>query len=92
MSITKSPAEVEVKVDNVEASTHGLEEPTVNHMALLRKIDFKVLPMLFLIYVAAFLDRHVYTIGTCQWGHANAKSVSTSPTLSRLAFRKTSTS
>ena len=31
--------------------------PVVNEARLVRKIDRKVLPMLFLIYVAAFLDR-----------------------------------
>jgi hypothetical protein len=29
----------------------------IDEAALQRKIDFRVLPMLFLIYVAAFLDR-----------------------------------
>ena len=31
--------------------------PSINEKALVRKIDFKILPMLFLVYVAAFLDR-----------------------------------
>ena len=31
--------------------------PTINEKALLRKIDIHVIPMLFLVYLAAFLDR-----------------------------------
>lgn len=33
--------------------------PSVNEKALVRKMDFKILPMLFIIYVSAFLDRQV---------------------------------
>ena len=61
MSIPKSAAEIQVMEDNVEASSLRMEGPAVDHKALLRKIDFKVLPMLFLIYVAAFLDRYVWS-------------------------------
>lgn len=32
----------------------------IDEAKLLRKIDFRVLPMLVLIYIAAFLDRYVY--------------------------------
>lgn len=31
--------------------------PGVNEKALVRKIDFRLIPMLFIIYFAAFLDR-----------------------------------
>lgn len=31
--------------------------PSINERALIRKIDFRVIPVLFLLYVAAFLDR-----------------------------------
>ena len=31
--------------------------PSVDEKALLRKIDFRAIPVLFIIYVAAFLDR-----------------------------------
>lgn len=31
--------------------------PSIDEKALLRKIDFRVIPILFIIYVAAFLDR-----------------------------------
>lgn len=31
--------------------------PTIDEKALLRKIDIRVIPMLFLLYLAAFLDR-----------------------------------
>ena len=30
---------------------------SIDEKALLRKIDFRVIPILFIIYVAAFLDR-----------------------------------
>lgn len=30
---------------------------SIDEKALLRKIDFRVIPVLFVIYVAAFLDR-----------------------------------
>jgi hypothetical protein len=33
--------------------------PHVNESKLMRKIDFHVLPILFAIYVAAFIDRYV---------------------------------
>ena len=33
--------------------------PSVNEKTLVRKMDFKILPMLFIVYVAAFLDRRV---------------------------------
>lgn len=33
--------------------------PTINEKALVRKIDFRLLPVLFVIYLAAFLDRWV---------------------------------
>ena len=92
MSTHKSPAEVQVEVDNVEASTLSMEEPTVDHKALLRKIDFKVLPMLFLIYVAAFLDRCVRTtLGLVSQTILTSDAVSTSPMLLHSASRKTFT-
>lgn len=31
--------------------------PSIDEKVLLRKIDFRVIPILFIIYVAAFLDR-----------------------------------
>lgn len=31
--------------------------PSINERALVRRIDFRVLPVLFVIYLAAFLDR-----------------------------------
>lgn len=32
---------------------------SINEAALVRKIDLRLLPMLFIVYVAAFLDRYV---------------------------------
>ena len=57
MSLPKSTTEVEVEVKTIEASLPHAEEPSVDLKTLLRRIDLKVLPMLFVIYVAAFLDR-----------------------------------
>ena len=33
--------------------------PSINEKVLVRKMDFKILPILFIVYVAAFLDRRV---------------------------------
>lgn len=35
----------------------SVTDADVDEGRLLRRIDFRVMPMLFLIYVAAFLDR-----------------------------------
>ncbi len=43
--------------EGLEKANSPAQYPLVNEKALLRRIDFKVLPMLFLVYVAAFLDR-----------------------------------
>jgi hypothetical protein len=42
-------------VERAEAG--AVPPPGVDEVKLLRKIDIRVMPMLFLIYVAAFLDR-----------------------------------
>lgn len=34
--------------------------PPINEKVLLRKIDRRVIPVLFVIYMAAFLDRYVF--------------------------------
>ncbi|KAL8678397.1 MAG: hypothetical protein Q9186_005239 [Xanthomendoza sp. 1 TL-2023] len=57
----------------------GRQIPTIiNEKALLRKIDFRVVPVLFVIYVAAFLDRvniaNALTLGLPGDLHLNAKS------------------
>jgi hypothetical protein len=41
--------------DSAMPETTHLSEPEAAR--LMRKIDFRVLPMLFLVYVVAFLDR-----------------------------------
>ena len=42
----------------VEKTPSPAPSPTpVDEKALIRKMDLKILPMLFLVYVAAFLDR-----------------------------------
>ncbi|KAL8804913.1 MAG: hypothetical protein Q9223_005537 [Gallowayella weberi] len=50
----------------------------INEKALLRKIDFRVIPVLFVIYVAAFLDRvniaNALTLGLPADLHLNAKT------------------
>lgn len=38
--------------------------PSIDEKALIRKLDFKILPILFVVYIAAFLDRYV-----CQLHH-----------------------
>ena len=39
------------------ASMPAQSFPSIDEKALLRKIDFRVIPILFIIYVASFLDR-----------------------------------
>lgn len=46
-----------LELEGLENANSPARYPLVNEKALLRRIDFKVLPMLFLVYVAAFLDR-----------------------------------
>lgn len=46
-----------VEVSGNEKSSSDSYDSYVDEKKLIRKIDLKVLPMLFLIYVAAFLDR-----------------------------------
>jgi hypothetical protein len=41
------------------SSSPALQMSTIDEKALVRKIDRRLLPMLFIIYVAAFLDRYV---------------------------------
>lgn len=48
----------EMKIDD------GLSA-AIDEKKLLRKIDFKVMPMLFVIYVAAFLGRLVVALPLC---------------------------
>ena len=46
--------------ENLSDMQDSMDMPTpsgINEKALTRKIDLRVLPMLFIIYVAAFLDR-----------------------------------
>lgn len=46
--------------------------PNVDDAALVRKIDMRVLPMLFIIYFVAFLDRYVnWTSVVHAFIHAN---------------------
>lgn len=40
-----------------KATSPALSPPSIDERALIRRVDRKVLPMLLLIYVAAFLDR-----------------------------------
>lgn len=53
----KKPAEYPLQ----ESASEGTAEyvpPEVNVPRLLRKIDRRVLPMIFIVYVFAFLDRY----------------------------------
>jgi hypothetical protein len=62
MSSEKQPEQV-VAMSQLEsgseASSSSSPSPTppIDEKALVRKIDMRVIPMLFIIYVAAFLDR-----------------------------------
>lgn len=38
---------------------HATVLPPINESKLVRKIDFRVLPILFIVYVVSFLDRQV---------------------------------
>jgi hypothetical protein len=40
-----------------EVSSVSTTEVDIDESRLVRRIDFRVMPMLFLIYIAAFLDR-----------------------------------
>lgn len=42
-------------------------DPAVDEARLLRKVDWHLLPILFLIYVVSFLDRQVYTFVRVSW-------------------------
>ena len=57
MSTTEHLKADPVISDAVEVGSSEKSPSSVNEKKLMRKIDLKVLPMLFLIYVAAFLDR-----------------------------------
>ena len=53
-----SGANMSLEHDGMERAISPTECPaSVDDKALVRKIDRRVLPMLFVIYVAAFLDR-----------------------------------
>ena len=46
------------ELDGAEKSSLSIESsPSVENKKLLRKVDLRVLPMLFIVYFAAFLDR-----------------------------------
>jgi hypothetical protein len=47
--------QVEAMASGVPSVT--MTEPGIDEKRLLRRIDLRVMPMLFLIYLAAFLDR-----------------------------------
>ena len=57
MSLQKSVTEIKIDGKDAEASISIVEEHAIDSKSLLQKIDFKVLPMLFVIYVVTFLDR-----------------------------------
>lgn len=46
-------------IDSGSAPVAAEPLSAVDEAKLLRKIDMRVLPILFLIYVAAFLDRYI---------------------------------
>lgn len=52
------PDGVSLTPDTMEMVDSGAKAP-IDERRLLRKIDLHVMPMLFLIYIVAFLDRQV---------------------------------
>lgn len=55
--INSTEAHSPIDSDDPSSFTSVKCPPSVNEKALIRKIDFRVVPILFLLYVAAFLDR-----------------------------------
>lgn len=51
------PSKSHESADRENIATPAQTFPSIDEKALLRKIDFRVIPVLFIIYVAAFLDR-----------------------------------
>ena len=51
--------EASTTVEKAEETVTVLEQcpSSIDEKALVRKLDFKILPMLFIIYLASFLDR-----------------------------------
>ena len=47
----------EKELSGSEKGSYEAERLNVDEKKLIRKVDLKVLPILFLIYIAAFLDR-----------------------------------
>ena len=45
-------------MDSVDTSAEVQCPPTVNEKALMRRVDLRVIPVLFIVYLAAFLDRY----------------------------------
>ena len=54
----------EKEVSSSGKGSYEAERLNVDEKKLIRKIDLKVLPILFLIYIAAFLDRYVFNLST----------------------------
>lgn len=44
---------------DIDKTSKEAGSASVDERKLLRRIDFKVLPMLFIVYMAAFLDRSI---------------------------------
>ena len=62
MSGSNTPDDV-VDLNGTEKANLPTEySSSIDEKALVRKMDFKILPMLFIVYVAAFLDRLVCSI------------------------------
>lgn len=59
MEVSRYAPDSQTSTDNYEASTAIQCPPSIHEKALIRKIDGRVLPVLFIIYLAAFLDRYV---------------------------------
>ena len=54
---TSSPGDMVGTVEELTSDLGPKALPPINEKALVRRIDWHLIPILFIIYVAAFLDR-----------------------------------
>jgi hypothetical protein len=48
-------------------SAEELEASSINDKAIVRKIDYRLVPWLSLLYLLSFLDRYASIYGSCCW-------------------------
>ena len=74
-SLEKEP-KIGIETQDASASDNGYDNPTgIKEGALLRKLDFKLLPAVTILYLLSFLDRsngtHLVTVISSEWFLAN---------------------